>query len=142
MLLAIIAARLVFNRALSSRMDALAARRARDASHADGRKLLEECWVTLGNLLMLGAAVWVMLNRCARGSKSGGGWCVSGWGGGGEGAAQLGARGGRLCARSRSRTLAPATPSPCPPQERRVLVGQHFCLRSRLAQQQGGPSGE
>ena len=41
----------------------LAHRRGSDEHHRDGSKLLEELWVTLGNTVMLVAAMYVMLYR-------------------------------------------------------------------------------
>jgi hypothetical protein len=79
MLVVLVVARFVFNMLLKGPTARLAARRGSDAHHRDGRRLLEELWVTAGNLLMLGAALYVMLR------KNGGCWflntdtCLAGW---------------------------------------------------------------
>ncbi len=78
LLLAIIAARFAFNALLRGPTQRLAERRGTDAHHKDGRRLLEESWVLLGNTLMLGAALFVVLRRC--------GWGEVGMGGGADGA--------------------------------------------------------
>lgn len=57
-------ARLGFNAALGSAAQCLAAARGVDEHHRDGRRLLEECWVLLGNVAMLAASQYVVLHRC------------------------------------------------------------------------------
>lgn len=63
LLLAVIACRFAFNALLREPTQRLAERRGKDAHHKDGRRLLEEGWVLLGNTLMLGAAMFVVLRR-------------------------------------------------------------------------------
>lgn len=63
LLLAIVAARFAFNALLRGPLQRLAERRGTDMHHKDGRRLLEESWVLLGNILMLGAAMFVVLRR-------------------------------------------------------------------------------
>lgn len=59
------AARFAFNALLRGPAARLAARRGDTPHHRDGTKLLEELWVLLGNSAMLGAALFVVLHRCA-----------------------------------------------------------------------------
>jgi hypothetical protein len=63
LLVAIIAVRFAFNALLREPTQRLAERRGTDAHHKDGRRLLEESWVLLGNTLMLGVALFVVLRR-------------------------------------------------------------------------------
>jgi hypothetical protein len=60
---AILAARLAFNRALRAPAGRLAAACGRDAAHRDGGKLLEELWALCGNVATLGLALFVMIRR-------------------------------------------------------------------------------
>ncbi|KAL4436971.1 hypothetical protein ABPG75_004110 [Micractinium tetrahymenae] len=93
-LLGLVAARFAFNAALrgpTRRLAAAKAGLAADSSTAregadaerdagmEGRRLLEELWVTLGNVAMLAAALWVMLRRnggCTFFNTSS---CLAGW---------------------------------------------------------------
>jgi len=63
LLLLFIAARLAFNAALRRPLQRLAERRGDSPHHRDGTKLLEECWVGLGNILMLAVSQYVVLKR-------------------------------------------------------------------------------
>lgn len=56
-------ARYTFNALLRGPAQRLAAARGQDAHHRDGARLLEEAWVALGNTLMLGAALFVVLRK-------------------------------------------------------------------------------
>ncbi|PSC69361.1 ceramide synthase 5 [Micractinium conductrix] len=79
LLAGLIVARYAFNAALRGPTARLAARRGDSPGHRDGTRLLEEIWVTAGNLVILGAALFVMLRR------NGGCWwlststCLAGW---------------------------------------------------------------
>lgn len=55
--------RLGFNAALGRAAQQLAQARGVDEHHKDGRRLLEECWVLLGNTVLLVASQYVMLCR-------------------------------------------------------------------------------
>ena len=66
LLAGLIVARYAFNAALRGPTARLAARRGDSPGHRDGTRLLEEIWVTAGNLVILGAALFVMLRRWAR----------------------------------------------------------------------------
>jgi len=59
----LIVARFAFNAAMRGPTQRLAEARGDNAHHKDGSRLLEELWVTLGNLVVLSAALWVMINR-------------------------------------------------------------------------------
>ncbi len=61
----IIAARLVFNLLFSKFADTLAHHHGQTDAHKDGRKLLEEAWVLLGNIAMLIIAGFIMARRNA-----------------------------------------------------------------------------
>ncbi len=63
LLVLIVLARLGFNAALGRAAQRLARARGVDEHHRDGRRLLEECWVLLGNAAMLAASQYVVLHR-------------------------------------------------------------------------------
>lgn len=92
-LAALVVSRFAFNAALRGPMRRLAAARActaapcasgsgaaveRDAG-MEGRRLLEEAWVTLGNVGMLAAALWVMLRRNGGCTFIDTSTCLPGW---------------------------------------------------------------
>lgn len=168
-LAALVVSRFAFNAALRGPMRRLAAARActaapcasgsgaaveRDAG-MEGRRLLEEAWVTLGNVGMLAAALWVMLRRWAGPSH-----------GGEEKSAGPVSRcrlalpspwHPRRCAAAPRRTpaallaapyavysrlLACMAPLCASPQERRLHLYRHIHLPARLAQPAGRPSRE
>jgi hypothetical protein len=67
LLVLLVLARFTFNALLRAPTQRLAERRGGEAHHRDGSRLLEELWVTAGNLVMLGTSMYVMLNRQAMG---------------------------------------------------------------------------
>jgi hypothetical protein len=73
----IIGARLIFNRNTRSWFGSISA--SRKISSGDIKKIREEFWVFLGNVIMLGFAVYVMLERnggCTFGQLAP---CLEGW---------------------------------------------------------------
>ena len=62
-LLLLVAARFTFNALLRGPTQRLAERRGAGKGHRDGSRLLEEIYVTLGNVAMLAGALFVMLYR-------------------------------------------------------------------------------
>jgi hypothetical protein len=62
-LVCIVLARLLFNSLFSKLADKLANRHGQTDAHKDGRKLLEEAWVLLGNIFMLSIAGFIMAKR-------------------------------------------------------------------------------
>lgn len=59
----LVVARFTFNALLRRPTQRLAERRGTDAHHRDGSRLLEEVWVTAGNLVMLGMSMHVLLRK-------------------------------------------------------------------------------
>lgn len=57
------AARFAFNALLRGPTARLAQARGTTPHHRDGSRLLEECWVLVGNLAMLAGAMYVVLRR-------------------------------------------------------------------------------
>ena len=81
LLAGLVVARLTFNALLRGPTARLAAARGDTPHHRDGSKLLEELWVLAGNSLMLGAAMFVVLRRCAAGARrTGVAGAAGGWG--------------------------------------------------------------
>lgn len=75
----IVAARLLFNSLFSNFADTLARRHGQTDAHRDGKKLLEEAWVLLGNISMLIIAGFIMAKRnegCWFGNIKP---CLAGW---------------------------------------------------------------
>jgi hypothetical protein len=79
LLLLLIIARFAFNALLRGPTTRLAARHGADAQHRDGSRLLEELWVTAGNLLMLAAAAHAMLRNNGGCSFFNTAPCLAGW---------------------------------------------------------------
>jgi hypothetical protein len=74
-----VAARLLFNSLFSNFADSLARRHGQTDAHRDGKKLLEEAWVLLGNIGMLIIAGFIMARRnegCWFGNIEP---CLAGW---------------------------------------------------------------
>lgn len=71
--------RLLFNKLVSGIANQNAQRWGKDHHHRDGRKLLEELWVLSGNLLMVGAASFVMLKRNGGCGMLSSELCLAGW---------------------------------------------------------------
>lgn len=79
LLLLLIVARFTFNALLRGPTTRLAARHGADEQHRDGSRLLEELWVTAGNLLMLAAAARAMLRHNGGCSFFNTAPCLAGW---------------------------------------------------------------
>ncbi|KAL4428508.1 hypothetical protein ABPG75_002597 [Micractinium tetrahymenae] len=79
LLVLIVLARLGFNAALGRTAQRLAQARGLDEHHRDGRRLLEECWVLLGNAVMLAASQHVVLRRNAGCTYLSTRTCLAGW---------------------------------------------------------------
>ncbi|KAL4418844.1 hypothetical protein ABPG77_004441 [Micractinium sp. CCAP 211/92] len=79
LLVLIVLARLGFNAALGRAAQRLARARGVDEHHRDGRRLLEECWVLLGNAAMLAASQYVVLHRNAGCTYLSTRTCLAGW---------------------------------------------------------------
>jgi hypothetical protein len=62
-LLLLVATRFTFNALLRGPTQRLAERRGAGKGHQDGSRLLEEIYVTVGNVVMLAGALFVMLYR-------------------------------------------------------------------------------